>query len=65
MEENCSTCKRRLRLVKLDYTHGGCEHTDLEGHICLIFEDEGIAYWMVGCDNGLCEMYAPKENEND
>lgn len=56
---SCLDCKNCYRLEKLDYSHGGCKHTDMEGFICMVFADEGVANWMVGLDEekGHCEMY--------
>ena len=64
MAESCATCKRRLALQRLDYSKGGCEHTDMEGYICLAFAGEGVASWMVGIDanSEQCEVYEPKED---
>ena len=63
--ENCKTCNKHLDLVKLDYSKGGCEHTDQEGFICLAFASEGTACWMVGQDEntGFCECYTRKQPE--
>lgn len=63
MEECCATCKRWLKLVMFDYSHGGCEHHDM-GHACMAFERDGQVTWMVGTnpEKGMCECYAPKED---
>lgn len=63
MKECCANCRRRYELTKFDYSHGGCEHTEMEGFICMAFADEGEAVWMVGlkAEVGLCELFAPKE----
>lgn len=63
MKECCANCRRRYKLVKFDYSRGGCEHTDMDGHICMAFADEGKAIWMVGFDerDGMCEVFSPKE----
>lgn len=63
MDESCENCKRRYRLRKSDYSHGGCEHTDMEGFVCMCFASEGIAEWMVGnvAEYEICEAYQPKE----
>lgn len=62
MEECCSTCKNRLKLVMFDYSHGGCKHHDM-GHACTALMSDGQITWMVGndpdCD--MCECYEPKE----
>lgn len=64
MTECCANCRRAYRLQKLDYSKGGCKHTDMEGYICMAFADEGLACWMVGenPDTGMCECYAPKKD---
>ena len=64
--KDCSNCKLCYKLQKLDYSQGGCIHTDMDGYICMVFADEGIANWMVGHDMyaGFCEMFTPKEKEN-
>ena len=46
--KRCDTCKLRYEIQRWDYSHGGCEHTKQEGHVCMAFKDEGIAVWMVG-----------------
>ena len=63
MPENCATCRRCYRLEKLDYSKDGCEHTTMDGYVCMAFADEGLACWMVGedMDSGMCECYEPKE----
>lgn len=65
MKECCANCRNRYRLVRFDYSHSGCEHTDMDGYICMAFADEGEAVWMVGLDAeaGLCELFEPKEDE--
>lgn len=66
MRECCKNCKLHFPLVKFDYTKGGCEHTDMDGYICMAFATPGsgeppVAIWMVGCDEDLdmCECYVP------
>ena len=63
MAECCKTCRYRLKLVKYDYSHGGCKHEDMDGYVCMSFAHEGVACWMVGLDEntGFCECYKPKE----
>lgn len=63
MKECCANCRRRYKLTRFDYSHGGCEHTDMDGYICMAFADEGEAVWMVGlnAETGLCEVFEPKE----
>ena len=63
-KECCSTCTKKLRLEKSDYSQGGCKHSWPSGFICLAFANEGIATWMIGLDpdsEDICEMYMPKE----
>lgn len=62
MQECCANCKRWLKLVKYDYSHGGCDHSDM-GHCCTVFMNEGQIVWMVGNNPevGQCEAYIPKE----
>ena len=64
MEECCSTCKYRLKLVMFDYSHGGCKHHDM-GHACVANENEGYIAYMVGIDaaKGKCECYVQKALE--
>lgn len=63
MNECCSTCKKKLDLVKYDYSDCGCTHTKYDGYACTIFGSEGLIVHMVGCnpDEGRCEEYSPKE----
>ena len=65
--ETCKTCRNHYRLEKLDYSAGGCQHSDMDGYICMAFADEGIACWMVGTDldSGMCEAYVPKGAEHE
>ncbi len=62
IEECCETCDLRLRVEKLDCSQGGLKRSSQEGYICLAFQREGIASWIVGQDpeNGVCECYMPK-----
>ena len=59
MEDNrsCANCKLCLDLEILDYSKGGCKHTDVpEEFICLAFMDEGKACLMRGLSrDGKCE----------
>lgn len=60
MEECCKNCKLRYKLVKLDYSEGGCKHMDMPGYICMVFADERIASWMYGAaENAHCECFTP------
>ena len=63
MNECCATCRRMKDLVQLDYSHGGCDHTYMEGYACTVFANEGQIAWMVGLDPEMemCEAYEPKE----
>lgn len=66
MTESCKTCRHRLRLIKYDYSNGGCTHEDItDGFICTCFADEGVATCMIGIDEntGFCECYEPKRKE--
>lgn len=64
MKECCANCRSQFRLVKSDYSNGGCEHTDMDGYICMAFADERQAVWMVGlnAETALCEVFEPKED---
>ena len=63
-EQCCNLCSYCMKLQKCDYSHGGCEHTDMEGFACTVFADEGIIEWMVGLNKhtGMCEAFSPKED---
>lgn len=66
MIESCKNCRHRLRLIKYDYSNGGCTHEDItDGFICTCFTDEGVAIWQVGTDvnTGFCECYESKRKE--
>ena len=59
---NCNDCRNKYELVKLDYSKGGCIHTDMEGFCCMAFADEGQANWMVGLTGeGQCECWSKKD----
>lgn len=62
MKECCNTCERKMDLVKYDYSHGGCIHTDYDGFACLVYPDEHVVVHMVGVNPeiGICEMYLPR-----
>ena len=57
--ECCDNCKLKLKLKKADYSKGGCEDTYMDGYACMVFADEGVVTWMVGCDPNKerCECY--------
>lgn len=59
----CANCQRGYKLTKFDYSHGGCEHTEMYGYICMAFADENKAIWMVGIDGCgcMCEVFSPKK----
>lgn len=65
MKESCANCRRRYKLTKFDYSCGGCEHTDMDGYICMAFAEEKQAVWMVGSNEqfDLCECFVAKEND--
>lgn len=65
MKECCNTCRLKKKLIKLDYSQGGCIHTDYEGFACLALAFEGEVAHMVGGDPelGKCEMYSPEEKK--
>lgn len=59
MKESCANCKYNLKLVKYDYSKGGCVHTDYDGYACMAFASEGLVIHMVG-DNPeteRCEVW--------
>ena len=60
---NPTDCKFRYKLMKFDYSHGGCEHSEPGGFICMAFENDGEAVWMVGTNGCFCECYTPKEGK--
>lgn len=64
-EPKCATCKNRFDLRRFDYSHGGCEHTNMDGFICMAFADERTAIWMVGIneDSDGCECYTERGSE--
>ena len=61
----CKTCNKRFDLKRFDYSTIGCEHTDMDGFICMAFADENIAIWMVGIneDTEGCECYTKRRSE--
>ena len=67
MEKCCNTCGLKKKLVKFDYSQGGCIHTDYDGYACLAFTSDNEVIHMVGHNPelGMCEMYSPKENVNE
>lgn len=67
MTDGCHNCRNRLELEKWDYRGKGCEHTQTEGFVCTAMASEGVAVWMLGADDGICECWKkrkePKWNE--
>ena len=68
MKECCNNCRHKYDLVKFDYSKGGCEHTNMDGYVCALFENfkhDRKAIWMFGEDPeyGRCEMFEEKEHE--
>lgn len=59
-KECCATCRGRMDLVKFDYSDDGCGRTDLDGFVCMAFQNEGKAIWMVDVDEEKdhCECYS-------
>lgn len=57
--ECCLNCRYRYMLTKFDYSQGGCEHTAMEGYVCMAFADDGQAVWMAGIDprSNKCAAY--------
>ena len=62
MEKCCNTCRLKKKLIKFDYSQGGCIHTDYDGYACLAFASENEVIHMVGLDPepSMCEMYSPR-----
>ena len=56
-------CEYRMRAVHYDYSDKGCQHSDMDGFICIAFANEGVSVWMTGLpgDGYYCEMYAKRE----
>ena len=65
MIPQCVTCNKRFDLKRYDYSHGGCEHTDMDGFICMAFADEQTAIWMIGVNEDAdgCECYTERRNK--
>ena len=63
----CANCRYNRRLVKYDYSHGGCKHTDMEGFACVMPENQGDVVWMYGDaqEIGQCECWARKEGAKE
>ena len=49
-----------MKLVKYDYSQGGCKHMEYKGYACLIFANEGMVVHMIGCDPQVeyCEEWS-------
>ena len=62
--ESCSTCKHKYKLIKYDYSQGGCTYKDMEGYICMVFAKDRNASWMFGINEntGMCEGYERLED---
>ena len=67
MSENCTNCKRNLKLVKFDYSEGGCVHTDYDGYACMALASEQIVVHMIGLnpEKAGCEMYIARLERDD
>lgn len=65
MKECCANCRNKYELTKFDYSKDGCEHTDMDGYICMAFAHERQAVWMLGANEQTCtcECYVPMGNE--
>lgn len=66
MTECCANCRNACKLVKFDYSHGGCEHTEMEGYACMSLVSDGEIEWLVGLDPAAqaCEAYEPKTSDD-
>ncbi len=62
MSDCCENCKHNLKLVKYDYSKGGCIHTDYDGYAYMAFASEGQVTHMVGIrpETAHCEMFAER-----
>lgn len=63
VDVSCNTCKRCLDLEILDYSQGGCKHTEVtDDFICLAFMEEGKANLMHGISrDDKCECWEPRK----
>lgn len=63
--ECCANCQHMLLPKRADYSRGGCETTWMEGFVCTAFADEGIAMWMIGCDEHTahCESFCDRKHK--
>jgi hypothetical protein len=59
----CSNCQYNLKLIKYDYSNGGCQHSDYDGYACMAFASEGTAVHLIGTnpENEYCECWMPKK----
>ena len=68
MKKCCKNCKLCLELHKWDYSLIGKSEWKFtyDGFACMAFASEGEAIHMVGIDinEGMCEMFSPKYDEN-
>lgn len=62
----CAVCKHCHKLIKYDYSQGGCIHSDVPGYACYIPEDGEEIIWMSGVDTytGICENFDPKDDSD-
>ena len=61
---SCDKCRYQKKLVKYDYSQGGCIHTEQEGFACLAPEivSEGQVTWMVGQEGkDGCECFKERK----
>ena len=67
MSEYCrhKDCEYRLELEHLHYSDHGCKHEKVDGFLCMGLANEGIGVHMTGLDGCICEMYHPKEVNNE
>lgn len=63
--ETCETCALCYEGQLFDYTCGGCKHHKMDGFICMAFQDERSAMWMLGIDkqSEKCEAWTPRVKE--
>ena len=61
----CANCQHMLLPKRADYSRGGCETTWMEGFVCTAFADEGIAMWMIGCNEHTahCECFCERRHK--
>lgn len=67
-KSNCKTCNKRKDIELWDYSGMGCKHNKQEGFACLAFVGiNDLVIHIVGIEenSGMCEMYLPKEGEQE